>query len=605
MNLTNNKNSKYKLENTMITGRDTYKLSEEIIKDKILNHLYNGNQEKELTILITENSNLSDCIFSYSIINKKGVSYYNLSDGFYNDFITYNPLYGDENYTINKISDLILDNNVLSDNYTKELHHHTLAYSIKVIKRLFGHQATLLNLYTLLNNTSGEGKKMVMNFSKMPVENPSIARENSAIANWLLNDYYSGLSGERYATNTFQYCSYLRHRIHNLLNDCYCNSFLNQYCQYPIYLSEDVIIINLKSLCNFDSKIFSINSMLSDIIKDSPNIKKTIYSDLDLNLDFNNYYKNLIKNSKKLNISCFNCVQDFSSCLTDLSGYIDNFIISDNLSINDSIYFDSFSGNDLVQKLSEYKINDNAYIDDFNKANKVISKYYKDRLRGHVLYSLNREEKKKSNELNKIVSDTFSILKKWNSFYYFEDFSFNKALANHLWSMDIDEAKKVKSIISSICELPRVSDLDNIIKFENGYIYDKDYQYLERSKKIKVKDIKNLRDLRLRLMYLENILDTAKTLGLKGYSCRDEIETSICKFKIMYYDKLCVDCSMTFDEINSKFNTKKEIELRNKEDNLIKEAENSKYLLSKFNDFDSNDEEFDIFNIIIDDDEDI
>ena len=603
MKLTNNKNLKYtyELQNTMVIGRDAYKSSEDIIKDEILNKLYGNNTCKELNILITENTDLSDCVFAHSIINDKSVMYYDLSDSFYREPVTYNPLYGDEGYVISKMNDLILGNDFNLDNYTKELCHHTLAYSIKIIKRLYGYNATLSNLYTLLNNTGGKGKRMVLDFSKMPVDNPSMARENSDIAQWFLNDYYSGLSGERGATKTFEYCSYLRHKVNNVLHEKHPNNFLNQYCQYPIYMVEDIIIINLKSFYSLDIKTFTINSMLSDIIKDSPNIKKTIYSDLDLNLEFNYYFKTLIKNSKKLNISCFNFVQDFSTYSSDLSGYIDSFVLSDNLSINDFKYFNGFSEHNYIKQLSDHKISNLVYANDLNKAKQIISKYHKDRLRGHTLYNLNKEEKKKDDELNEIVRDTFSILRKWKSFNYFEDFSFNKTLANYIWSLDIDEAKKVKSRISSIFSIPRALEIDNLIKFENGYIYDKNYCDLERSQKIKVKEIKNLRDLRLKLNYLENLLYITEILDLRGYSCIDEINTSIFKFKILYYNKLCVDCSMTFDKIDSKFKLKKEIELKEKEEEKKKELEKSSFTLSRFDD-DSNYEDFDILDLIIDDD---
>ena len=114
-----------------------------------------------------------------------------------------------------------------SSQFFLDMNENTIRKALKILKRLKGDDATLLDLDTLLNNTGGQGRKMVMDFSKLQVENPSVARENSDIAQWFLNDYYSGLSGERGATKTFEHCSGLRSQVAKLTSNEFLRRVLN------------------------------------------------------------------------------------------------------------------------------------------------------------------------------------------------------------------------------------------------------------------------------------------------------------------------------------------------------------------------------------------
>ena len=136
-------------------------------------------------------------------------------------------MFGAESDVIENMATTFKMLNPDSSQFFLDMNENTTRKALKILKRLYGDDATLLDFDTLLNNTGGQGKRMVMEFSKMPVANPSMARENSDIAAWFLNDYYSGLSGERGATKTFEHCSGLRSQVAKLTSNKYLRTVLN------------------------------------------------------------------------------------------------------------------------------------------------------------------------------------------------------------------------------------------------------------------------------------------------------------------------------------------------------------------------------------------
>lgn len=157
--------------------------------------------------------------------------YYNREVLYFNPILPdcpyFNPLFGLETDVIENMATTFKMLNPDSSQFFLDMNENTIRKALKILKRLKGDDATLLDLDTLLNNTGGEGRKMVMSFSKLQPATPSIARENSDIAQWFLNDYYSGLSGERGATKTFEHCSGLRSQVAKLTSNEYLRRVLN------------------------------------------------------------------------------------------------------------------------------------------------------------------------------------------------------------------------------------------------------------------------------------------------------------------------------------------------------------------------------------------
>lgn len=138
----------------------------------------------------------------------------------------FNPLCGDETDVIENMATTFKMLNPDSSQFFLDMNENTTRKGLKVIKRLYGDDATLIHFDTLLNNAK-QGKKMIMDFSKMPAKNLSIARENSDIAQWFLDDYYSGLSGQKGGTKTFEHCSGLRSQVAKLISNEYLRKVLN------------------------------------------------------------------------------------------------------------------------------------------------------------------------------------------------------------------------------------------------------------------------------------------------------------------------------------------------------------------------------------------
>ena len=157
--------------------------------------------------------------------------YYNREVLYFNPILPdcpyFNPLFGLETDVIENMATTFKMLNPDSSQFFLDMNENTIRKALKILKRLKGDDATLLDLDTLLNNTGGEGRKMVMSFSKLQPATPSIARENSDIAQWFLNDYYSGLSGERGATKTFEHCSGLRSQVAKLTSNEFLRRVLN------------------------------------------------------------------------------------------------------------------------------------------------------------------------------------------------------------------------------------------------------------------------------------------------------------------------------------------------------------------------------------------
>ena len=247
--------------------------------------------------------------------------------------------------------------------FLKELNKRVLSTSLKILKRLKGDDATLLDLDTLLNNTGGQGRKMVMDFSKLQVPNPSVARENSDIAQWFLNDYYSQLSGERGITSTFRYASDIRNKVGNLTSDIILRYFLNPMNYTSPFSSSDCIIVNLGAIKDIDIKNLIINSILLDIFNcTKKDLKKIVYSDLTLNRLKNKLFNDIIFDAKKMNTYCLFSASELSNDIDNLSGFIDNYLISENLSIKDYHYFTKINNYPGIKSIS---YNGTFIIDDY------------------------------------------------------------------------------------------------------------------------------------------------------------------------------------------------------------------------------------------------
>lgn len=191
----------------------------------IIPMIHRDMQNLEIGITVLEpKGDLAEKIFAMARHYNREVLYFNpiLPDSPY-----FNPLYGDENDVLENMATTFKMLNPDSSQFFLDMNETTIKRAIKVIKRIKGDDATLLDLETILNNTANQGRKMINDFQKLTPENPSIARENADIAQWFLDDYYSGIKGDRGCTKTFEHCSGLRSQVAKLTSNKYLRRVLN------------------------------------------------------------------------------------------------------------------------------------------------------------------------------------------------------------------------------------------------------------------------------------------------------------------------------------------------------------------------------------------
>ncbi|MFJ8531221.1 type IV secretory system conjugative DNA transfer family protein [Bacillus sp. NPDC094106] len=191
----------------------------------IIPMIHRDMQNPELGVTVIEpKGDLAEKIFAMARYYNREVQYFNpvLPDCPY-----FNPLFGDESDVIENMATTFKMLNPDSPQFFLDMNENLIRNALKVLKRLYKDDATLIDLSTLLHNTGGGGKKMVQEFSKLPSESDSMAKENNDIALWFLNDYFTGATGDKGATKTYEHCSGVRSQVAKLVSNKYLRRVLN------------------------------------------------------------------------------------------------------------------------------------------------------------------------------------------------------------------------------------------------------------------------------------------------------------------------------------------------------------------------------------------
>lgn len=191
----------------------------------IIPMIYQDIQNPELGITVIEpKSDLAEKVYAMAKYYGREVEYFNPT---LRDCPYFNPLYGDETDAIENIATTFKMLNPDSPQFFQDMNENLIRNSMKVIKRLYGNDATLLHLETLIHNTGGEGEKMVKEFMKLPAVSESMVKENRDIAVWFLQDYFTGAKGSKTATKTYEHCSGVRSQVMKLVSNKYLRKVLN------------------------------------------------------------------------------------------------------------------------------------------------------------------------------------------------------------------------------------------------------------------------------------------------------------------------------------------------------------------------------------------
>lgn len=146
----------------------------------------------------------------------------------------FNPLEGDEDDVIENMATTFNMLNADSPQYFKDMTDGLVRKAVKLVKRLHGDNATLLDLNTIVWNVGDAGRKnYVMQLkrkSTMPDGSPippDIQKENDELIDWFLNDYYAGIGGAKGAPKTYENTSGVRTQITKLVSNKYLKRALN------------------------------------------------------------------------------------------------------------------------------------------------------------------------------------------------------------------------------------------------------------------------------------------------------------------------------------------------------------------------------------------
>lgn len=134
---------------------------------------------------------------------------------------TFNPLYGKEEDVIENMVITFKMLNPDSPQYFQDMNEQLMRNALKVLKRLKGNSATLIDLDRLVSNPGGEGRKMVLAFQKLPAPTESLAKENSDIATYFLSDYLADRS------KTYENTSGVRSQIAKIVSNKFLRRVLN------------------------------------------------------------------------------------------------------------------------------------------------------------------------------------------------------------------------------------------------------------------------------------------------------------------------------------------------------------------------------------------
>lgn len=193
----------------------------------IIPMIYNDMKNLEAGITVLEpKGDLAEKVYAMAKLENREVLYFNpiLPDCPY-----FNPFYGDESDVVENLATTFKMFSIGSSQYFLDMNENLVRRAVKLLKRLYGNDATLLHLDKLIHNTGDEGRKMVVEFSRLNTQNQSIASENNDIAKWFLDDYYTGCgqSGQKGGTKTFEHTSAVRSQVAKLVSNKYLRRVLN------------------------------------------------------------------------------------------------------------------------------------------------------------------------------------------------------------------------------------------------------------------------------------------------------------------------------------------------------------------------------------------
>ncbi len=196
----------------------------------IIPMIYQDMKKKTGITVLDPKGDLAEKVWAMAKLEGRDVIYFNtmLKNG-----PRFNPLFGNESDVIESMTTTFKMLAPDSSQFFLDQNENLLRNGLKVLKRLEKgkpnlYAANLITLNRFLQDINGEGRKMVLEFSRLPGSD-EIMKENADISAWFLNDYFTGASGSggRGGTKTYEHTSGVRTQIAKIISNKYLRKALN------------------------------------------------------------------------------------------------------------------------------------------------------------------------------------------------------------------------------------------------------------------------------------------------------------------------------------------------------------------------------------------
>lgn len=184
----------------------------------------------------------------------------------------FNPLIGTEEDAINIVVPVIMNRISAQSDYFKNINKMVLINSIRVIKRVYKDNATLLDIIELLYNKENKGMQMIKELSNLEVKRVD-KLFNEDLSRFFLNDYFTGSTGDRNSTKTYDNSSGLRNIIYNILDNDEVSEFLNPPKDSVTSTDFNSFVGDEKNLLSIAYKVSpKLNSLITELLISQYNI---------------------------------------------------------------------------------------------------------------------------------------------------------------------------------------------------------------------------------------------------------------------------------------------------------------------------------------------
>ena len=186
----------------------------------LLPMIYQDVQDENLGITVIEpKSDLAKKVYVMARNLDRSAFYFDPTSA---DCPFFNPLYGKEEDVIENMTTTFRLLSPDSKQFFLDMNEMLLRNALRVLKRLQGDKATLIELSRLIQNIGGYGRQTVNQFTRLNAETEAIAKENEEVASWFLNDYFVDKTKK-----TYEHCSGLRSQVAKITSNKYLRKVLN------------------------------------------------------------------------------------------------------------------------------------------------------------------------------------------------------------------------------------------------------------------------------------------------------------------------------------------------------------------------------------------